>query len=271
MSINAYNKFINTILNRLEDYKLKSSRKITDVTELEKILEKGTGHGYSLSVVKSIFQFESASAKEYVYDNGLIYLDSEINYRDNKCDNLHTIRQLTLTTDYEKAPLVNIVVQEEGKTIQQLLVKSDSKDDIFPESTKDIEVQQTSIHVDNHCGSVFTTYTNLTDDSLMLEQYMQYYPVSNYEDSEKDLLRLCGCGTRYLEIIYRESEPIYAQLSDKYKVEMAGFNPNSATDAKVIVEKINSEVSEILTKINRLIDEHQKENKSFVKIIENKG
>jgi len=265
MSIDAYNKFINTILNRLEDYKLKSSREITDVTELEKILEKGTGHGYSLGVIESIYKFENASAKEYVYDNGLIYLDSEINYRDNICDNLHTIRQLTLTTNYQQAPLVNIVVQKERKAMQQLLIKSDSKDEIFPESMKDIEIQQTSIHVDNHCGSAFTTYTNLTDGCLMLEQYMQYYPVSNYEDSEKDLIRLCGYGTRYLEIIYRKSEPIFAQLSDKYKVEMAGFDPNSALDAKTIVEKINLEVSEILNKINRLIDEYQKGAKSLIK------
>lgn len=265
MSINAYNKFTTTIFSRLEDYKLQSSREIIDVAELEEILEKGVGHGYRLSLVKNIFNFENASAKEYVYDNGLIYLDSEITYRDKKYGNLHTIRQLTLTTNYKKSPLVNIVVEREKKAIQQLLIQSNSQDDIFPESMKNIEIQRTSIHVDDHCGSVFQTYTNLTDGSLMLEQYMQYYPVSNYEDSEKDLLRLCGCGTRYLEIIYQESQPIFAQLSDKYKVEMAGFDPNSALDAKLIVEKINLEVSEIVTTINKLIDKQQRKSKQLIK------
>lgn len=265
MSINAYNKFITAIFSRLEDCVLESSREIIDVAELEEIMKKGTGDGYSLGLVRSIFNFENAFAKEYVYDNGLIYLDSEITYRYKNCDNLHTIRQLTLTTDYRKSPLVNIVVKTEKKSIQQLLMQSDPHDEIFKETMKNIEIQETSIHVDNHCGSVFQTYTNLVDGSLMLEKYMHYYPVSNYEDLEKNLLRLCGCGARYLEIVYQESQPIFAQFSDKYKVEMAGFNPNSASDAKLIVEKINLEVSEIVNTINKLIDNQQKKSKKMLK------
>lgn len=249
MAINAYNKVINTILSRLVDYKLKTSREIIDIIELEEILKKSTGHGYSLDVVRNIYQFENVSTKEYVYDNGLIYLDSKINYRDNT-GNLHTIRQLTLTTDYEKAPLVNMVIQKERNAVQQPLIKSDSKDEIFPELMKGIEIQKTTIHVDKYCGSVFQTYTNLNDGSLISEQYMQYYRVSNSDDSKK--LDLCGRATRYLEIFYHESEPTFDQFPDKFNVN--------------IVEKMNEEVLKISTAINRLIDKHQKETKQFVKI-----
>ena len=46
---------------------------------------------------------------------------------------------------------------------------------------------------------------------------------------------------------------------------MAGFDPNSALDAKLIVEKINLEVSEIITTINKLIDKQQKKSKRLIK------
>ena len=111
----------------------------------------------------------------------------------------------------------------------------------------------------------------MSDDSLILEKYMQYYPVSAYENSEKDLLRLCGFGTRYLEIIYHKEEPIFAQLSDKYKVEMAGFDPNSTIDAKIIVGKINNEVDAIVANIHSLIDEHDKKCSYVKKLKKEKG
>lgn len=178
--------------------------------------------------------------------------------------NIHTIEQRTLTTDYNNFPIANMVIKREKKAVQQLLISSSSKDEIFPEAMKDIEIEKTSIHVNNNCGSVFETYTNLNDNSLILEKYMQYYPVSDYENSDKDLLRLCSCATRYLEIIYHKAKPIYAQFSDKYKVEMAGFDPNSSIDAKIIVDKINDEVDAIVANIHSLIDKHEK-NHTFEK------
>ncbi len=263
MAINANEKFINAILSRVSDYKMTSERKITDLDELNNIMETATGHGYSLSIIKSLYHLIDASAQEYSYENGLKYLISEMTYKNGT--NIHTIEQRTLTTDYNNVPITNIVIKRERKAVQQLLISS-SKDEIFPEAMKDIEIEKTSIHVNDNCGSVFETYTNLNDSSLMLEKYMQYYPVSNYGNSDKDLLRLCGCGTRYLEIIYHKKEPIYAQLSDKYKVEMADFDPNSSIDAKIIVGKINNEVDSIVTNIHSLIDEYVNKNSSMKKL-----
>lgn len=265
MTINAHDKFVGTVMSRLEDYNLESNRNIEGYNELKKILKTATGSGYTIDIVETVFKLRSVSAKEYIYDNGLIYLDSEIEYRDKTSNNLHVIRQLTLTTDYKKTPLVNIVVQKEKKAIQQLLVDSASKDEIFPDAMRNIEIQETSIHVGGHCGSVFETYTNSNDGTLMLEKYKQFYPVSNYEDSEKDILRLCGCGSRSLEIIYSQSEPIFAQLSDKYTVEMAGLEPNSSIDVKYIVGRINTEVSEICNAINDQFDKLEKRAKKLIR------
>lgn len=88
---------------------------------------------------------------------------------------------------------------------------------------------------------------------------MQYYPISEHKDSENDLLRLCGCGTRYLEIIYHANEPIFAQLSDKYyKVEMANFDPNDSIDTNIMVGIINDEVDSIVATIHSSMDKYEK-------------
>lgn len=259
MAINANKKFINAILSRISDYKMTSERKITDLEELNTIMETATGCGYSLGIISQVIE---ASAQEYSYENGLKFLISKIIFRED--GNVRTIEQQTLTSDYNSVPIVNVAIEREKKAPQQLLISSNSKDEIFPEVMKNIEIEKTIIHVDNHCGSVFKTYTKLDDCSLMLEKYMQYYPVSSYENSDKDLLRLCGCGNRYLEIIYHKEEPIFAQLSNKHRVEMAGFDSNSARNAKIIVERINYEVDSIVANIHSLIDEYEKKH-SYVK------
>lgn len=267
MTINAKEKFINAISSRVSDYMMKSERKITDLDELNNIMETATGHGYSLSRIKTSYHLIEASAEEYSYENGLKYLISKMTYK--KGIDIHTIEQRTLTTDYSNVPITNIVIKRTRKAMHQLLISSSAKDEIFPESMKNIEIEKICIHVNDECGSVFETYTNINDSSLMLEKYMQYYPVSNDKNSNKDLLRLCGCGSRYLEIIYHEAEPIYAQLSDKYKVEMADFDPNSSIDAKIIVGIINDEVDSIVANIHSLIDEYVNKNSSVNKL-ENK-
>lgn len=70
MPINANKKFTNAILSRVSAYKTTSERKITDLDELNNIMENATGHGYSLSIVKHLYHLIEASAQEYSYENG---------------------------------------------------------------------------------------------------------------------------------------------------------------------------------------------------------
>lgn len=119
MSINANKKFIDAILNRVSDYKIASQRQITDLSELNDIMETATGDGYSLSFIKRFNKFIGANAKEFCYDNGLKYLISKINYKAHD-NNVHTIEQRTLTSNYSNTPIVNIIIEKERKAIQQL-------------------------------------------------------------------------------------------------------------------------------------------------------
>ncbi|MDE5830162.1 MAG: hypothetical protein K2H53_00140 [Clostridia bacterium] len=266
MAIGAKDKFEWAIFNRIREYKMISQRKITDLEELETIMETATGRGYSLSMLKNLYRLVETSAEEYTYENGLKYLISEIKI-DNGTD-IHTIKQETLTSDYKAVPIVNIVVEGQRKSVNQFLISSSPKDETIPEAMKDIEVEKTMIYVNNTYGSHFETYTYLND--LMVEKYKQYSPISYYKNSINSLIRLCGHGTRCLEIIYREGKPIYAQLSDKYKVEMAGYDPNSPKDVATIVSIINGEVNAIVDKIHSSIDDYEKK-ESFTKGLKWRG
>lgn len=260
MAIDAKEKFEWAILNRLRNYEMMLEREITDLEELESIMETATGHGYSLSILKDLYRLVEANATEYTYENGLKYLVSKIKY-DNGT-NIHTIKQETLTSDYNSAPIVNIMIEGQRKSINQFLISSSPKDETIPEAMKDIEVEKTTIHVNNNCGSVFEQYTYLND--LMVEKYKQFYPFSEYVNSINSLIRLCGCGSRYLEFIYHKGEPIYAQLSDKYKVEMAGYDPNSPRDVATMYSIISKESYAIVDRINSAIDDYEKK-ESFTK------
>lgn len=257
MKINAFEKITNEIYERLSNFNEITCRNVEDAKERSYIIDNATGYGgYKEWMVND---FKTSVVKERIYDNGFIFLDSNISYIEK--GNAKNIRQLTLTTDYNKAPIVNIVIEEDKKSIQNFLTSVNvalSSEANLPDRMKIIGVQKASFHINEECGSVFETYKNLIDNSLLVEKYMQYYPVSNFENKYNDLLNLCGCGSRYLEIIYENELPIYAQLSDKYSVEMAGFNPNSISSVGKIVDIVNVEVETIITKINNEIDKNIK-------------
>lgn len=262
MAINAYNKFTNAIFNRLSYYELESTREINDIEELNKIMETATGRGCNIEVIKLVHHFIDANATEYIYSNGLKYLDSKIKYRKIDGKTIHTVRQITITPDYKEYPLINIIIEEDKKAIQQFLVSSNPDDSIIPDEDKTIGFLKSEIQVNGRCGAIFETLTDIKNQSLLLERYKQIYPVSDFENTDTNLLNLCGCGLRYLEIIYHKNQPVFAQLSDEHKVEMANYNPNSSIDAEKIVNTISEEVSAITATINHLFTKHEKKVKN---------
>lgn len=259
MRINAYEKFIKTI-DRNIGGSIKSSRMIKDETELADMLKNLESCGYSLIRVKQFYDLDNTFASEIVYDSGLIILKSSIAYRYKDNDNKKNIvNQITVFSSYDEEPLVNIVKTEKEMSWAQLLVKSNPKDDIFAYKDRDIVSEDVGINLKgNKCGSHFVTYRRLKDNSLVIEKYRQHYPISKYNDRSNDLIRLCGFGNRDLEIIYREDEPVYAELSDKYNVAMDGFDCNDPIDVKCIVNKINKEVDAICGVIATDLTEFQK-------------
>ena len=256
MRINAYEKFLKTIDENIG--MPVSSRYVDDEIELADMLKRLDRIGFSLMHIKKLYRLGSASATETVYDNGLIKLESVISYKEKAVNGeINTIRQTTIFSSYDEEPLVNLATKEEEMAWVQFLVDSGPKNDIFKQ--KDIKIKETSINFGGRsCDSHFITYRSLRDNSLILEKYRQGYPISKYDDKSDDLIRLCGHCNRYLEIIYKEGRPIYAELSDKYNVAMANYNHSDPIDVKCIVDRIDEEIDAICGVIATDLTDFQK-------------
>ncbi len=256
MRINAYERFLKTIDENIG--MPVSSRDVDDEIELADILKRLDRIGFSLMLIKEVYRLGSAFATETVYDNGLIKLESVISYKEKAVNGeINTIRQTSIFSSYEEEPLVNLSTKEKEKAWVQFLVDSSPENDLFKH--KDIKIKETSINFgERYCASHFITYRNLMDNSLILEKYRQGYPISKYDDKSDDLIRLCGNCARYLEIIYKEGKPIYAELSDKYNVAMANFNHGDPIDVKYIVDRVDEEVDAICDTIKTDLTEFQK-------------
>lgn len=249
--INAGERLIYFILDEIAHYHIESIREITDLNELNHILETTTK---LTNQIKNQDNLTYTGAQESIYQNGLKYIVSEMTYKDDK--NVYTLIQHTFTTNYYNTPIVNIIIETQKKAIEQLLVSSKTLDTAFPKIMRTIEIEKTNILINDTYHSAFETYKNLDTGSFMLEKYMQYYPVSNCQRPSNKLLELCGCGSRYLEIMYHNQKPLFAQFSDQYKVEMANFSSNAQSDVKRIIHKINEEVDLMMEVIHTLLKKH---------------
>lgn len=267
MTVNAYGKIKQTLGKLLEEIPFEK-RELSE-EEIEEKMENGCGKGgYGLHFFK-YREKPTFSAIEYAFSNGLFFLDSETHYTD-KDGNLRTMRQFTLTSDYNNEPFVNIALSRDLKSYRQLITKTAPRDKLFPLEEKDIEIEEVKINVDATCGDIFTTYMDLKKGTILKEEYCQGYSiVDQYLSSSPKLFKLCGCFSRKLEILYGgdSTTPIYAQLSDKYRVEDVGFYANSKEDALEIVRIVNVEVDAIIQKIQSLVDAYRKDCKGVQKTI----
>ncbi len=275
MAINAYEQIKQTLGELLERFPFEK-RELSQ-EEIQEKLENGCGKGgYGTWFLKRN-KNSTVSSIEYQFHNGLFFLDSEIYYKDNN-GNSHTMRQFTLTSNYYEEPFVNIVLERDLKSYRQLITETSPKDDLFPISEKDVEIEKVKIGVNGTCGDTFTIYKDLRKNTLLKEEYRQGYPIIDQYVPSLKLLKLCGCFDRKIEIVYGGEAsastyadgaptPIYAQLSEKYKVEDAGFNPNSREDAEKMISIIQEEVNAIVELTKALVENYLEIQKPVQKTI----
>lgn len=249
MALNVYKNIINSVNKGLANLKVESTRKIYDKKELENILNVANNG------MKFYFSDEiNISANEAKYDNGLIYLNVQINF----LKTAKSINEMIFTFDYKESPLININVQNEKMAIEELLVK-ENNENLFSNEEKNIGKKTIAIDVLDICNSFFQVYFNQNEDNIMVEKYRQIYPASGINDNL--FLRLCGCNSKDLEIIYKQNEPIYAQFSNEDKIEMANLHP--ILDVYKVVEIIGQEIDNITNAIEMTISN---QNKKKIKI-----
>lgn len=251
MAIKAYDKIVDAALSKTLERKLVSVKKIIDYDVIDSLLNNPScSNGYSLELLSKIYPIEEVSAVESVYDNGLKFLDVQIKYRENEKEGTKNLRQMIFTTDYSEVPLVLLIIEINKTSIQEIMIGTCTKNGTISEEEKTILEKSISVDINNSCTSIFKSFIDTNTNSLLLEQYNQYYPVSKFECNNEDLLYLCGCGNRDLNILYSNKKAVYAQFSEKNEVEMAGLNPYSQEDIQKIINRINEEVSAITNEIS---------------------
>lgn len=268
--IDAYRKINGTLVDICSDF-LYDGVEITSRSEIDKRFEKGIGSGGYGKWFLSCHTDATVRAYEYTSFDGLFLLDSEITYLD-KVGNSSKIRQLTLTSDYNHEPLINISIERKLKSYIQMLTKLETKNDFYEAGEKDIAIDEVSITVAGTCRSIFREYTNLHSNKKVKEEYRQGYPV--LDRYSNPLLKKCGHFLRTLEILYhhnnnQEMIPAFGQFSKEARVEEIGYNSSSSDDILEMIGIINMEVDAILKKMYQVVEKYRNQEKPKEKKITN--
>lgn len=268
MKINIYNKIFNYLSNEilekhLGQHKEPKARKIIDLNELEEILLKAGG--VNLHLLKTLGNIKNIRAEEWEYANGLKYIICELDYTNNNGE-IKTIEKRILTADFLTNPIMMLDFTKDKVALEQFLIPKSTSLPLFPQNERVIEIKEISISLNGLCIACFKEVKNLQTNQLLKEEYLQYYPIINGKGTAKALINLCGCGERKLEILYHNSNPVFADLSGKHTIEMVGYNTNNIEDIQKIIAIINEEVDAIIQKISSSIKIYAKENKSKEKI-----
>ncbi len=260
MGIDAWTQFKNAIMQEKYQRNLLTKRTIPYSKELVCKMEMLSDVGYSLNELRknSNLSVVGASADEFILDGGIIILESWIQYMDLKTKIEHYIYQVTLTTNYEERPEINVVKEYECKAMQQLLIDNDANDSIF--SDKNICIQKNKIHIGNY-DAYFKTYTvkdHQNINRLLLETY-QPITTCSYQNS----LLSWGMGDE-LQVMYNYEFPVYCQFTNGKKIQDFGIDPNNYGDVDHVTEAIDEEIKFYVEAIQDFFDTHGNKHKNSI-------
>lgn len=189
MGFNAHEYFEEYLKVCLSNFTVFSVKELTDLNELECRLNKllVNGIGYSLSYIKNCGKsFSSIKAKETKFLNGINLLEFFIMYND--CNhNLHFLKQFFITSTDDKNILITLCIDEQTKHFSNFLTNG-SVNLQYLVNGDNILFRTTEININNNYQVVFTSFTNLEINTLLLETYEEICP---YEDNDNYLSVVC--------------------------------------------------------------------------------
>ena len=217
-----------------------------DYTDIDQVIKESVLAGVSPIIVSFCNKENMKEAKELSTKYKEVYIT--LGYHPEEAEKIKKEDILSLEEQLKESKVVGI--GEIGLDYHYGKDQKDKQITLFEE--------QLQLAEKNHLPVVIHSRDATEDTLLILEKYRQGYPISKYDDKSDDLIRLCGYCNRYLEIIYKEGKPIYAELSDKYNVAMANFNHSDPIDVKCIVERIDEEIDAICGVIATDLTDFQK-------------
>lgn len=270
MKIQAYQKIFDYLFNEVSENNLGAEkepvlRKITDLTELEKMLKET--NGINLNLLNSFGIVKEVRAEEWKYENGLKYIICEIDYsKSENSDEIQTIEKKILTANFLTNPILMLDLVKNRVAPEQFLASKSTPLNLFPIEERTLEINEMSIFVNGIYAGCFKEIKNLKTNQLLKEDYLQFCPIENGVGISKNFIKLCGCGEKNLEILYFKDNPVFADFSGKYTVGMMGFHADSVEDIQKMITIINEEVDAIIKKISSNIKIYSKKNQPKRKI-----
>lgn len=270
MKIQAYQKIFDYLFNEVSENNLGAEkepvlRKITDLTELEKMLKET--NGINLNLLNSFGIVKEVRAEEWKYENGLKYIICEIDYsKSENSDEIQTIEKKILTANFLTNPILMLDLVKNRVAPEQFLASKSTPLNLFPIEERTLEINEMSVFVNGIYAGCFKEIKNLKTNQLLKEDYLQFCPIENGVGISKNFIKLCGCGEKNLEILYFKDNPVFADFSGKYTVEMMGFHADSVEDIQKMITIINEEVDAIIKKISSNIKIYSKKNQPKRKI-----
>lgn len=249
MDINAYEKIKQTLTEACSAFGVQMFDLSKDTLQKQNQWMVETGCVERIANFRKKYPDSKVSVENYVFDSGLELFNIQYLYRNTK-EQLSTRRELAFV--YDGQTLVRLRLRSRRKNYLNLLQDTFESHSFFQIGEKNVEIRKVEVSVDKSY-SCFTSYRNLTDMTLLQEEYSQgSLNRHNSSDQLLDSSTLLDDNDQ-ITVRYRNQKPVSAQFHGQLLLEDFGYEPNSEEAAVEVVKGVNQEVDAICEKIKSTI------------------
>lgn len=248
--INAKVYFYKIIKDLLSKHNITSVQTANDnkLKNCLRIFDK-TGIGFSIKYLNETECFgkiKNEETKIILYGEKFKCTDSYISYI-NKKGNPVFLKQVFIYDKVKKELIINLIIKQEKLSIQQLICPNSECDNFIED--KCILKEEVTIVTGFDFISSFISYTNLKNNSLLVENYKKYY---FYDERYNHI--------QYLESLFTKSKDIVL-VYDNNKIVDTKIQNLNCSSIEVANDLINVELLSHVNKIESLLSDFKVKNK----------
>lgn len=219
--INAGEKIKKRIFDYIDGWSIVRSRDITDNKEVREILQiqAKTNSGFIFEDILKLFVYRAKEImmKEIEFQNGIFFYNFLISYLDEEYDNC-LLQQTFLTTGREMIPIINLMVIEKKTSFQQTLCGISNLGKFMDERDKNLLIQDVLIDVGLESAISFISYTDLTNNNVILEKYKKNYYYRSCNNNGEELFSILGSNSKEIKFLYQGNNLVSVQIDDIGKI-----------------------------------------------------
>ena len=254
MAIYAYEKIKKSLMELCSNSDYQTFDLLDHSKEIKRQQLQELGDSFDISCFQKKYPDLDATIKNYVFSNGLEVIYIEYTFKNRKG---HPCTQRDISVLCQSQMLVHILFQSKIRTYLNVLKDIGNPERSIPIGEKEVEISKMNVLINSKVGPVFTSYYNLTDDTLMQEVY----------SSGCEILKSLNVSDSYeapfddydqITIRYRDAKPVSMQLESDFSLEDFEYDSHSLKDVSEVLEGIQKDVDSICEKIKFTIYQHTK-------------